>query len=359
MLWTLILWSTAFAAFCGDFRTVVFSPGDYGSKFYRIPALTVAADGSLIAVADKRLESNADLPGKIDVVCRRSTDGGRTWSNPITIAAHDSVGGYGDPAVITDSRTGHILVISTHGNGLWQKEPGHISVSRSKDNGLTWLPAVDINPQILSSDSTAAAPIYCQSAFASSGRAAQLDDGRIIFALVTRRPGIREFPVYAVYSDDSGHTWQVSATPATLDGDEAKIVQLPDGTLMMSIRARGHKYRNFSFSDDRGLTWCEMKGNTTLPAATCNGEVIRFSLRGKDVLLHTLPSPDGKRNDITIHISEDRGATWRPMRVINPGPGAYSSMVQLPDGSLATLTEEAPDPSRPGTYQIIFTRIEL
>ncbi|WP_303274339.1 sialidase family protein, partial [uncultured Duncaniella sp.] len=69
------------------------------------------------------------------------------------------------------------------------------------------------------------------SAFASSGRATQLANGRLIFPLVVREDGNPDFKVYAVYTDDLGKTWKVSKNPATTDGDESKIVQLADGTV--------------------------------------------------------------------------------------------------------------------------------
>lgn len=345
-------------------RTLVFNQGDFASKFYRIPGLALAKDGAIIAVADKRIESNSDLPGKIDVVARRSTDGGKTWSNYITVAEHDSIGGYGDPAIVTDSRTGDILVISSHGNGLWQQSPAHISISRSKDNGLTWLPAVDINPQILTTDSLGEQPIKCVSAFASSGRATQLKNGRIIFALVTRQPEVEGFPIYAIYSDDGGHKWHVSKNAATLDGDESKIVQLNDGSLIMSIRNRwgGGRYngkRTFSRSTDNGRTWSAPE-ESTLHAAACNGSVIRYKTASEDALLHSLPAPDAFREDVTIYLSRDNGKSWTPTHRISKAPSAYSSMLQLPDGTLGVLTEEGTaecGPRHGGGYRIWFTRL--
>lgn len=168
-------------------RSVVYEPGDYGSRFYRIPAIVTLDDGTLVSVADKRINNIADLPNDIDVVCRRSTDGGRSWSEYITVARHDSIGGYGDPALVCDRNSGDLIVISTHGQGLWLPTPGEICVSRSSDGGLTWKPPVSINDQILTCDPDGTQPIKCNSAFASSGRAVQLSDGRIMFVLVTRR----------------------------------------------------------------------------------------------------------------------------------------------------------------------------
>ena len=48
--------------------------GDYGSQFWRIPALLCLDDGTLLAVNDKRKYSYKDLPEDIDIVYPRSTD---------------------------------------------------------------------------------------------------------------------------------------------------------------------------------------------------------------------------------------------------------------------------------------------
>ncbi|HJC26967.1 MAG TPA: glycoside hydrolase, partial [Candidatus Alistipes stercoravium] len=43
-------------------HTTLFRPGEYGSKYYRIPALVTTTQGTLLAVADRRIESQGDLP---------------------------------------------------------------------------------------------------------------------------------------------------------------------------------------------------------------------------------------------------------------------------------------------------------
>lgn len=319
-------------------RSLVFDKGDFGSKFYRIPALATAADGSVLAVADRRIENQSDLPGKIDVVARRSSDGGATWSPFIMVAEHDSIGGYGDPAVVVDKKSGDILIISTHGNGLWQKEPGHISISRSKDNGVSWLPAVDINPQIKASlpDTVNRYEAW----FASSGRALQTSKGRIIFAIIARKAGVEHFPVYAVYSDDGGHSWKVSKNAATLNGDEAKVVELADGSLIMSIRNRYKGGRIFSRSTDGGVTWGESYEVTALPDPACNGDIIRYTANGKNLLLQSLPGSPTDRNNVTVYVSDDNGKTWNHKHRVVRAPSAYSSMTVLPNSNVGFLIEE-------------------
>lgn len=337
-------------------RSLVYRPGDYDSKFYRIPAIVTAKDGSLVTVADKRIEHNGDLPAKIDVVSRRSTDGGRTWSPYVTVAAHDSIGGCGDPALVVDQKSGDILAIFSHGNGLWQKSPAQISVTRSKDNGQTWGPMTNISPQILTTKSDGNQPIKCTSAFASSGRAFQLDNGRIMFALVTRQKGNDYFPVYAIYSDDGGYNWNVSKTPGTENGDESKIVQLSDGSLIMSIRNRFGTLRKFSYSKDSGETWSEPIPVEDLPDPRCNGDIIRYtSTDGKDYLLQSLPGSPTSRRDVAIYVSEDNGKTWPIKKTVVTTPSAYSSMTILPDGSIGILTEESQNNHY--SYDIWFTKL--
>ena len=66
-------------------RTTLARPGDNGVHTYRIPALAVTKDGSLLASYDARLDSAHDLPGNIDILLRRSRDAGRTWNAPQTV----------------------------------------------------------------------------------------------------------------------------------------------------------------------------------------------------------------------------------------------------------------------------------
>ncbi|MDE7125693.1 MAG: glycoside hydrolase, partial [Muribaculaceae bacterium] len=143
-------------------RSLVFNLGDNGSKYYRIPAIVTLEDGTLVAVADKRIENNWDLPGKIDVVCRTSSDNGATWTPAVTVAEHNDDGGYGDPALVIDRNSGDILCIATHGQGLWTATPGNsarIVVMSSKDNGLTWSEPLDITEQFFTSTGEAGKPV--------------------------------------------------------------------------------------------------------------------------------------------------------------------------------------------------------
>ena len=57
----------------------VFESGIDGYHTYRIPALVTAANGDLLAFAEGRVDNEKDN-GNIDLVLRRSSDEGETWS---------------------------------------------------------------------------------------------------------------------------------------------------------------------------------------------------------------------------------------------------------------------------------------
>lgn len=340
-----------FAALCAtadaSVRSLVFDKGLSGSKYYRIPALAVASDGSLVAVADRRWDTLADLPGRIDVVGRRSVDGGATWSDPFVVAQADAGGGYGDPALGVDPRSGDLLCVMTHGNGLWDSTADNhaeIVVSRSADCGHTWS-----SPDTIPVESFGI-PGYV-TGFASSGGMCATSDGKIMFALVVRDNETKWYPlkVYAVWSDDGGHTWKCSDNAADNDGDESKIVELLDGRLLMSIRNRHKGPRRFSESRDGGRTWSTPRECADIIEPGCNGDILRTA-DGR--LLQTVPADPTDRVNVSIFSSDDNGDTWRKERVLCPAPSSYSSMAVLPDGSLGVLIEEA---ASDGGLRIWFT----
>jgi sialidase-1 len=343
-------------------RCMVYDKGDNGSKYYRIPALATAPDGSLLAIADKRWDSLADLPGNIDVVCRRSTDNGHTWSDAITIAGKDTDSGYGDPAVVVDSKRKQVVCIMTHGNGLWQsKRDNHayIMVSHSQDNGKTWSEPLDITNQLFGSECPDETRRNWVTAFATSGSATQLSDGRLMFVLVVRENDVKwgNLSAYACYSDDGGYTWSVSKNCADSDADESKVVELNDGSVLMSIRNRRLGARKFSISTDKGENWGERFYQPDIIEPACNGDIIRYKYKKHNILIHTVPNDSAYRRNVTIFASQDEGKTWQTKRTLCKGGSAYSSLTVLKDGTIGVLTEEnAPDKDG---FQLWFTRLSL
>ncbi len=331
------------------YRQVLFNMGDEGSQYWRIPALTVAKDGSLVAVADARGNSLGDLPNTITLYSRRSTDGGRTWSDPVVVAQGGNGKTYGDAALITERESGKLICMYVGDQGLWNASPYNrqgVYYSESKDNGQSWSQPISITNQVYANHSN------WYAGFAGSGHGLQLENGRLMYVLAVRANSTvgGTLQNWAIYSDDAGETWTLSDNYATTLGDEAKVVELGDGTVLMSIRNPNKGYRRFCKSTDKGKTWGESKLSTTLADAACNGDIMRIEYKGKYYLVHSLPKSSTTRENVSLFVSADEGESWRLAKQLVNGYSAYSSMVELPDGSIAVLAEEGKwDSNLPGT----------
>lgn len=345
-------------------HTLLYRSGDHGSKYYRIPALATAPDGSILAVSDRRNDSSSDLPNLIDLVVRRSTDNGLTWSDQIVIAQHLPDRGFGDAALVVDRRSGDILCIFASGCGLWKstaQQPMDVCIARSSDNGLTWSDVRYITPQIYGPgcDNPAAEPI--SGLFAASGRALQLRDGTLAFVVAAHHTGEKWPPLYnyVCISEDGGENWRLlPATPGAW-GDESKMEELADGSWLMSIRNPRQGHRLHAVSHDRGVTWSQPVAWKDLPDPACDGDIMRYSLRSEgarhDRLLHSIPADTAQRRNVSIALSYDEGKSWPVMRTVWEEPSAYSSLTKLPDGSIGLLSEVWNDAT--GGYDLWFSAI--
>ena len=326
-------------------RTVLFVNGDAGSKYYRIPAVVTAADGSVVAVADKRMDCLWDLPNHIDIVCRRSEDLGRTWSEPVTIAGKDTAMGYGDAAVVLDRQSGRLICLMVADNGLWQScadHYAHLMMAVSEDHGRTWSEPRDLSNQLYGPDCPDSLRCRWYGAFFASGAALQLKEGRLMVVMVTRTKPERggDLSCYVAYSDDGGEHWSVSQTPGDYRGDEAKLVELTNGDILMSIRNKDQGARRMALSHDRGVTWEATYEQTDLLDPACNGDIIRYNYGADSFLLHSIPYHAHNRENVSILVSYDEGKTWPVKRSLCPGEAGYSALTQLADGTIGCFVEE-------------------
>ena len=326
-------------------HTLIYQPGDYNSMNYRIPAVITAKDGSIVAVTDKRKFNEGDLPQDIDIVCNRSTDGGHTWSEPYTIALGTGVNhGFGDCALAWSNDDNGLIAAFVGGVGLWNSTPSNpirSYISKSYDNGQTWTEPEDITHFIFGDNCIIPEHQTWRASFFGSGNGLRTSTGRIMFVAAIREGSAQSLNNYAVYSDDNGETWHVSGR-ASVGGDEAKVTELVDGRILMSIRHAGNRWYNIS--EDGGETWQPTTSTWyDITAPACNGDMIRYTSvnqgHDRNRLLHSVPYGNS-RTDVTVYVSYDEGESWPVKKCIVPYSSAYSSLCILPDGTIGLYVEE-------------------
>lgn len=343
-------------------RTTVYRPGDYNSVAYRIPAIITTPDGNLLIATDKRKYNDGDLPQDIDILINRSTDGGHTWSEPLTLAQGTGVNhGFGDCALVRTDDNGGMMAAFVGGVGLWNSTPTNPQrsyICTSNDNGITWSTPRDITNYVFGANCVYPTHRNWRSSFFGSGNGLRTSSGRIMFVAAIRETTAYTLNNYVIYSDDNGETWQCSGR-ASVGGDEAKVVELADGRILMSIRHENHRWYNIS--EDGGVTWQPSTSTwNDIAAPACNGDIIRYTSVNqgfdRNRLLHTVPYGT-ERKDVTMYVSYDEGETWPVSKVLVPYSAAYSSACILPNGTIGFYVEET-YPGETG-YSTVFYNFSL
>ena len=332
----------------------IFSAGERGYACFRIPALVVTTKGVVLAFAEAR-RTNCRDDDDIDLVMKRSTDHGKTWS-AMQVLFDDGAVSVNQPAPVVDRKSGEVVLVFCKNN---QK----VFMTRSKDEGRSWASPKEITSDVVD-------PVW-KYIGAGPGHGIQLGSGRLLIpswgdvspGQATWRPAVWgkiQFS-YAMYSDDHGATWKRSA-PMEMDAsDECMAVETNPNRIYMNMRSRQKKnQRAYSWSSDGGITWSKVEWDKTLPEPSCQGSLIRFTRKensDKDRILLAHPSNPNARSHLTIRISYDEAKTWAKSRMIREGPSMYSDLAITPEMQILCLYEVGKYAS--GDLKLMLARFNL
>ena len=324
--------------------TILFAKNQAGYKFYRIPSLYTTVKGTVIALCEGR-RSRSDQAHN-DIVMRRSLDHGKTWGAQQTIVDY-GYSSVNNPLLVQDRRDGKIfLFYQVYSINVREKTTGDLFGNldcrayyiSSMDDGETWSTPKDITSVARPDDAS-----YTLASGPGIGIQMKHGDhkGRLVVPFNQGPWG--KWKVFCLYSDDGINWLKSTLVPDNAHGmgNEAQVVELSDGMLLMNVRsAGGQKMRKSSFSKDGGRHWSTFREEHELIEPGCMASIIRYSDQEGEYLLFSNPADDKKRRNGTVFISLDDGISWTVCRQVVRSFYAYSCLTQLPDNQIGLLFEK-------------------
>ncbi|MGW0711815.1 sialidase family protein [Streptomyces sp. NPDC002643] len=361
----------------GCVASVPYVSGTGGYDTYRIPAVVTTRAGAVLAFAEGRRNGAGDT-GSIDVVLRRSADGGCTWG-PLKVVAAGEGNTRGNPAPVVDPRTGRVVLVTSYNSGavtegqimrgeVTQEQSRRVFVQTSKDDGRRFTAPREITAEVK-------LPGWRWYA-TGPGHAVALTRGPHTGRLVVpsnhsaappadstdtgQEP--RYYGAHAIYSDDGGTTWELGFVDDSYDGldnaNENSATQLPDGRLYFSTRDQhgtsvGNRLDTYSTDGGETLDRPYTVQPTLNDVPIVQGSVLQLN---NGPLLFSGPSVPTERRSLSVWRSGDSGASFARSATLSTRPAAYSDLVPLGSTRVGVLYETGTS----GPYETIeFRRLAV
>ncbi|MDH6215587.1 sialidase family protein [Streptomyces pseudovenezuelae] len=366
------LTATPHASAAGCTSSVPYVSGQGGYDTYRIPATVTTRRGTVLAFAEGRRTGASDT-GNIDVVLKRSADGGCTWG-PLQVVTEGDGNTRGNPAPVLDPLTGAVVLVTSYNSGVvtepqimrgevTPEQSRRVFVQRSWDDGRNFSAPVDITAQVKEPNWRWYATGPGHAVALTSGPHA----GRLVVpANHSAAPpeGSKDtgqerkyYGGHAIYSDDGGITWHIGFVDSSYEGydnaNETSVTELPDGRLYFSSRDEGGTSKGNrldSYSSDGGQTldrpYRQQATLSDVPAV--QGSVLQLPEPGAP-LLFSGPSVPTARQAMAIWRSTDGGATFTKALTLSTQRAAYSDLVRIGWETVGLLYETGVA----GTYETI------
>lgn len=287
---------------------------------HRIPGMIVTSKGTLLAYNESRFEGNDWA--RMDILLSRSTDGGKTFGEPICLArGSEEIPTVNNPVMVEDNAGAlHFLYCENYGI-----RGGRILHCVSTDDGCTFGEPTDISRMTLP---------YYRNAFAlGPGHGICTPDGTLVFpiwmvpkcyeqVITSHVPSC----ISTLYSRDNGVSFQMGEimiqSEAVPSPNETEIALTSDGRIYLNARINRH-CRAISYSKNGYSGWSPLTPDASLTDPCCFGSVVSITHNAKHALLFSNCSTESERKNVTVRISLDNGKTWTVKAVLNAQKGGY------------------------------------
>ena len=293
-------------------RVLARSPGRIGGA-----SMMVRDDGSILLYA--HYQEKVRDKGRFEIHAMTSSDNGEHWSKvrPILAAGDRS---FMMPALLR--LRGDIALFCYTERDLALKK-GMRYCKRSTDGGMTWSEPIPITTNLpLRSQG-----LEFNLPTGPHDRLIQTSSGRVIFPIHFPYLHAHKKIASAIYySDDEGLTWTFAAGPLMMRGKtgarikkrdlegfwEPAIVEIAPGELLMYMRSNSGWYYEIRSHDD-GTTWSS-PAQSSFRAPLAPAKLLRLSGETIGIVYNGIMDYDdynlSRRWDLATMVSRDGGSTW-------------------------------------------------
>ncbi len=326
---------------------------------YRIPCVVVTKRNVVLVTTEARPGHGGDYDA-IDVLMRRSVDGGQTFFDAVKLIDHTTYGAgpAGNFVMVPDQKTGRLVVVFCH-------DYSRVFTMHSDDDGGSFSTPVEMTPVF----ERFREEYPWQVCATGPGHGLQLRNGRMIIPVWLSDAGgtgqgkhraHRPSVVTLIYSDDHGGTWQrgpiicrheeaVNGGPV-VNPSETVAVELADGRVMFNIRSESAIHRRLVAVSPDGVSDWRLSGfDEALQEPVCMGSIVRHAWPASGQpgrILFANPDPINQstnpcfdRKRLTLKLSQDEGQTWPVVKVLEEDFAGYSDLACLQDGTVLCFYE--------------------
>ncbi len=291
---------------------------------HRIPGLFITQKGTLLAYNEAR--RTAEDWAMMDILCQRSTDGGKTFSDFFSLAnGTEALPTVNNPVMMQDEKGRiHFLYCECYGT-----KGGRILRRYSDDDGITWSEPIDITAFTAPDERTVFA--------LGPGHGITLQNGTMLIPvwLVPRcygQPTRKHGPsvVTTFTSRDCGETWELGewiwTSAMVVSPNETAAAELADGRVYLNIRSQA-SYRSRAYSKNGATDWQGVEPDRAFTDARAFGSLTTVTDEGgKQILLFAHCANENERDHVTVHLSRDGGLTWFASKLVDKERGGYVEM---------------------------------
>jgi sialidase-1 len=358
---------------------VVFQAGELGYHTFRIPAIIKHSSGALLAFCEGRKANSSDF-GDIDIVMKRSKDGGVTWG-PLQVVVDRAESQAGNPAPVLDLLdarypNGRVLLFYNTGNqpenairkGIGMREVWYIA---SADGGINWDTPVNITAQVHHPAALEPSGADWRSYANTPGHALQILQGpyrgRIVIAANHSAgaplPRFKEYRAHVFFTNDHATSFSLGSNVPFEGSNESMAAELANGRILLNTRNQSGEVRAriISRSNNGGVSWDTTYYERSLIDPVNQGAVLTLGYKkGKAIIVSSHTQDSLRRNHLMLHISRNDGYSWEPVTMIDAIEAAtpkdytaYSDLVRITNRRLGVLYE------RNQYKEIVFTSVQF